>query len=73
MLEFYPKRDMKWNSGAVSGRELDLKTPHTFRIHEELYPKEIRKIIHSLAQGDDKDFLSAHAGNQGHENSKARA
>lgn len=47
---------MRWDSGAVSGRELDVRNPHKFRIHEGLYSKEIRKIIYSLAQKDDKDF-----------------
>lgn len=47
---------MRWDSGAVSGRELDLRNPHKFRIHEGLYSKEIKKIIYSLAQKDDKDF-----------------
>lgn len=45
---------MIWDSGAVSGRELDLRT---YRTCEGQYPKETRKIIHPLAQEDDKDFL----------------
>lgn len=45
---------MIWDSGAVSGRELDLRTPHTYRTQEGQYPKEIRKIIHPLAK---EDFL----------------
>lgn len=48
---------MKWNSGSVSGRELDLNIPHKFRIHVGLYSKEIRKTILSLAQEDDKYFF----------------